>query len=196
MSRRPVPLAGVATACGNRPPRPQRRSGLRRGLPPGHSSSARQTVRAVQALQMGRASSIDPSGSGCSTPPSRHVTWTRERCGEGTIATWRTRHRRIRPPRGIDARTLESIGSTAICASGRPPIVDRRHSAMRSVGTREPVPQWCLGTPSTIRPRDRRRLGRNARLSARRSAAAWSGARLRQGTLCVRTAETRGRRAS
>ncbi len=52
-----------------------------------YSSSARQTVRAVQALQIGRASSMVPSGSAWSMPPSRQSTWTVGRSAPGTIET-------------------------------------------------------------------------------------------------------------
>ena len=79
----------------------------------GQSSSARQTVVAVQALQISRASSMVPSGSGCSRPPSRQSTWTMRSGGCGRIETKRTRQRRIRPWRGIGTRGEESIDSIA-----------------------------------------------------------------------------------
>jgi len=79
-----------------------------------YSSSSRQTERAVQALQMGRASSIVPRGSGYATPPSRQSTWT-VGVVPGTILTRRTEQRRIRPDRAIGRRSSPpSIGFSAM----------------------------------------------------------------------------------
>ena len=89
--------------------------GLQAALQGPQSSSARQTVVAVQALQMSRASSIVPRGSGCSGPPRRQSTATSAPVRPGRIVTWRTRQRRIRPPRGVGIRPASLICSMAIC---------------------------------------------------------------------------------
>jgi hypothetical protein len=65
-------------------------------------------------LQMGRAPSMVPSGSGYSDPPRRQVTATVAGF-PGTMLTWRTEQRRMRPDRGIGRRSPPpSIGFSAI----------------------------------------------------------------------------------
>jgi hypothetical protein len=88
-----------------------------RAVGEGQPSSARQIVVAVQALQIGRASSIVPRGSGWSRPPRRQSTCTRGPSPPGSRVRKRTEHRRIRPDRGIGRRSwLPSIGSNAMVA--------------------------------------------------------------------------------
>ena len=95
----------------------QRRSMGQPAINGSQSSSSRQTERAVQALQMGRASSMVPSGRGWSTPPSRQSTWI-EGGLPGMMPTWRTEQRRIRPARGMRRRSSRpSIGLTAMGGS-------------------------------------------------------------------------------
>jgi hypothetical protein len=95
----------------------------------------------VHALQIGRASSIVPSGSGYSAPPSRHVTLTVGAAALATMATERTEQRRIRPRRGIGVRPPSSIGSSA---TGDAFLGLRDEAALRAA-----VPAFSLGVRRT-----------------------------------------------
>jgi hypothetical protein len=113
----------------------------------GQSSSSRHTDRAVQALQTGRASSIEPRGSGYSGPPSRQSTCT-EGGSPARMLTWRTEQRRIRPDRAMGRRSVPpSTGFNAMIGVASDTWCSEQHGQTRIRGVRSTM------TPSYHRGR-------------------------------------------